>query len=428
MHATRRAGGKRRPLRPPAASLPPAAPATCRLLPPPPGFGLFFAWLLSPLVSRRKTFHVVVVAKRVLVVIVSSLCLCASCCACLCASVLRAVDAGPAGWLALLRRPAKRVPRATRLRRCWCALLPTPHRCPAPCPSSPPTHRGCRCRARCFASSLSCPPSSRRLRRTAARPSPHPTCPGQWCGAGCRAAPAGAAGACHVAARCRPKTWTSQLFARTHRPPNATHPTSPHPGWLPQWWRVILVDVTRQASKGCGDLIFSSHITFILTFCWTYAVMGALLGGAGSGRRVAGGIMAGRGRLGGRRGSPPQSSRAHRGRQTLQLPACQLCFNPTQPRLRLLRERRPVLPAEDLLVPVHSGHRAVHHRLPQAVSWPPGGLRGQLHAALRALPPPLPLTLTVPPGKLWALSTCHHHPCSRAPLHPSPSPLLSATQ
>lgn len=35
-----------------------------------------------------------------------------------------------------------------------------------------------------------------------------------------------------------------------------------------QWWKVIIVDVARQASKGCGDLIFSSHITFLFTFCW----------------------------------------------------------------------------------------------------------------------------------------------------------------
>jgi hypothetical protein len=44
-----------------------------------------------------------------------------------------------------------------------------------------------------------------------------------------------------------------------------------------QWWKVIIVNVARQASKGCGDLIFSSHITFILTFVWTYAVVGRSL-------------------------------------------------------------------------------------------------------------------------------------------------------
>lgn len=41
-----------------------------------------------------------------------------------------------------------------------------------------------------------------------------------------------------------------------------------------QWWQVIIVNVARQASKGCGDLIFSSHLTFLLTFTWTYAVLG----------------------------------------------------------------------------------------------------------------------------------------------------------
>ena len=46
-----------------------------------------------------------------------------------------------------------------------------------------------------------------------------------------------------------------------------------------QWWQVIIVNVARQASKGCGDLIFSSHLTFMFLFAWTYAVMGALLEG-----------------------------------------------------------------------------------------------------------------------------------------------------
>jgi hypothetical protein len=44
-----------------------------------------------------------------------------------------------------------------------------------------------------------------------------------------------------------------------------------------QWWRVIIVNVARQASKGCGDLIFSSHLTFMFLFAWTYAVMGRYL-------------------------------------------------------------------------------------------------------------------------------------------------------
>lgn len=33
----------------------------------------------------------------------------------------------------------------------------------------------------------------------------------------------------------------------------------------------------RQASKSCGDLIFSSHTTFLLVFMWTYCVMGKYL-------------------------------------------------------------------------------------------------------------------------------------------------------
>lgn len=45
---------------------------------------------------------------------------------------------------------------------------------------------------------------------------------------------------------------------------------------------MIIVNVARQASKGCGDLIFSSHLTFMFLFAWTYAVMGALLDGVWS--------------------------------------------------------------------------------------------------------------------------------------------------
>ena len=35
------------------------------------GFGCFAAWILSPFVLRRKTFHAIVVFKRVLVVLVT---------------------------------------------------------------------------------------------------------------------------------------------------------------------------------------------------------------------------------------------------------------------------------------------------------------------------------------------------------------------
>ena len=54
------------------------APRRCRSQPPPrhaswraAGFAQFFLWLLSPFVTRRKTFSASVVLKRVLVVLVS---------------------------------------------------------------------------------------------------------------------------------------------------------------------------------------------------------------------------------------------------------------------------------------------------------------------------------------------------------------------
>jgi hypothetical protein len=31
------------------------------------------------------------------------------------------------------------------------------------------------------------------------------------------------------------------------------------------WWQHVVVDVKRQVATSCGDLIFSSHMTFILT-------------------------------------------------------------------------------------------------------------------------------------------------------------------
>lgn len=40
---------------------------------------------------------------------------------------------------------------------------------------------------------------------------------------------------------------------------------------------MIIVNVARQASKGCGDLIFSSHLTFLLVFAWTYVRLGRYL-------------------------------------------------------------------------------------------------------------------------------------------------------
>lgn len=69
-------------------------------------------------------------------------------------------------------------------------------------------------------------------------------------------------------------------FLSTQLPAPAPHCRAPEPTsnapW-PVWWQVIIVNVARQASKGCGDLIFSSHLTFMFLFAWTYAVMGRYL-------------------------------------------------------------------------------------------------------------------------------------------------------
>jgi hypothetical protein len=35
--------------------------------------------------------------------------------------------------------------------------------------------------------------------------------------------------------------------------------------WPDHWTGHVVVDVSRQVSKSCGDLIFSSHTTFMLT-------------------------------------------------------------------------------------------------------------------------------------------------------------------
>lgn len=44
-----------------------------------------------------------------------------------------------------------------------------------------------------------------------------------------------------------------------------------------KWWDHILVDVGRQATHGCGDLIFSSHTTFVLVGCLTFTEYGESL-------------------------------------------------------------------------------------------------------------------------------------------------------
>ena len=41
-----------------------------------------------------------------------------------------------------------------------------------------------------------------------------------------------------------------------------------------RWWGHLVVDVGEQATKGCGDLIFSSHTTFALVGCLAYAAFG----------------------------------------------------------------------------------------------------------------------------------------------------------
>lgn len=47
---------------------------------------------------------------------------------------------------------------------------------------------------------------------------------------------------------------------------------------MPQhWWGHVVVDVGRQATHGCGDLIFSSHTTFVLTGVLTFTEYGETL-------------------------------------------------------------------------------------------------------------------------------------------------------
>lgn len=64
------------------------------------------------------------------------------------------------------------------------------------------------------------------------------------------------------------------------------------------WWGHVVVDVGRQSTHGCGDLIFSSHTTFVLVGVLTFTEYGqkvvmkvcvsvsVCFGGAGPGRRV----------------------------------------------------------------------------------------------------------------------------------------------
>ncbi|KAK2077402.1 hypothetical protein QBZ16_004247 [Prototheca wickerhamii] len=41
------------------------------------------------------------------------------------------------------------------------------------------------------------------------------------------------------------------------------------------WWQHVIINVGRQATHGCGDLIFSSHTTFVLVGCLTFTEYGS---------------------------------------------------------------------------------------------------------------------------------------------------------
>lgn len=67
-------------------------------------------------------------------------------------------------------------------------------------------------------------------------------------------------------------------FTSTRLPSPAPHCLSSSPVAIkprPQhWWQYVVINVVTQASKSCGDLIFSSHLTFALTFCSLYTLRG----------------------------------------------------------------------------------------------------------------------------------------------------------
>ena len=52
--------------------------------------------------------------------------------------------------------------------------------------------------------------------------------------------------------------------------------------WPRYWWQHAVVDVQRQSSHSCGDLVFSSHTTFILSFVLCYTYYGKASGGRGA--------------------------------------------------------------------------------------------------------------------------------------------------
>jgi len=67
-------------------------------------------------------------------------------------------------------------------------------------------------------------------------------------------------------------------FTSTRLPSPAPHCLSASPVAVKprpdHWWQYVVVNVVTQASKSCGDLIFSSHLTFALTFCILYTLRG----------------------------------------------------------------------------------------------------------------------------------------------------------
>ena len=67
-------------------------------------------------------------------------------------------------------------------------------------------------------------------------------------------------------------------FTSTRLPSPAPHCLSSSPVAVKprpsHWWQYVVVNVVTQASKSCGDLIFSSHLTFALTFCILYTLRG----------------------------------------------------------------------------------------------------------------------------------------------------------
>lgn len=75
-----------------------------------------------------------------------------------------------------------------------------------------------------------------------------------------------------AAARCIPAVCQSLRilsFSSTQLPGPALHCHGDQPTAtiepVSAWWQYLIVDVGRQAAHSCGDLIFSSHMTFILT-------------------------------------------------------------------------------------------------------------------------------------------------------------------